>query len=107
MREEGRLEKEMEQVMFEHILEENKRLKRMLEQVSHPDSTGSWSEVGGEAGTPTATEITVEPCPPPPPPPPPMTPERGPKIKKPRYTLEGTRVPDSPHEGWETGRAPE
>ena len=107
VREEGRLEKEMEQVMFEHILEENKRLKRMLEQVSHPDSTGSWSEVGGEAGTSTATETTVEPCPPPPLPPPPMTPERGPKIKKPRYTPEGTRVPDSPHEGWGTGRAQE
>ena len=85
--------------MFEHILEENKRLKRMLEQVSHPESRGSWSEVGGEVGTSTATEIPTEPCPPVL-----MTPERGPKIKKPRYTPEGTRVPDSPPEQWGTGR---
>ena len=93
VREGGDLEREVEHALFEHLMEENKKLKRMLEQMSHASSTGSWSEVGGDGQASAAMETF--PVPPPPPPLPIMTPERHPS-KKPRFTPEGTRVPDSP-----------
>ena len=98
------LEREMEAVMFEQVMEQNRQLKEELEKLkkaqADQQSLGSWSDVGStrDRERDRRSSLERERTPPPRPParpPPPSPPSRS----RLRYTPNGTEIPSLPPGG--------